>query len=119
MLGSKSGFQAKVKELAPQAESVQRMIHRCAVVSKTLPDNLQSLLDSVTRIKSRPLNARLFRVLCKDMTADHETLLYYTSVWWLSKGNVVNRVFELKDEIREFLDLQNKQELLDYLNDGT
>ena len=45
MLGSKSGFQAKVKELAPGAKGVHCMIHRYALSCKTLPTPLQDVLD--------------------------------------------------------------------------
>lgn len=121
MLGSKSGFQNKVKQLAPQAKGVHCMIHRYALASKTLPIPLQEVLDSVIRIvnyiKSGALNTRLFKELCKDMDSDHEVLLFYTAVRWLSKGNVVNRVFELKDEIKLFLEVRGKHDLLIYFND--
>ncbi|XP_055543289.1 SCAN domain-containing protein 3-like [Wyeomyia smithii] len=96
MLGSKSGFQKKIKELSPLVKGVHCMIHRYALASKTLLAQLQKVLDTVIKIvnyiKSGALNARLFRELCKDMNSDHETLLFYTAVCWLSKGNVLNRV---------------------------
>ncbi|XP_023216822.1 zinc finger BED domain-containing protein 5-like, partial [Centruroides sculpturatus] len=120
MLGSKSGFQKKVKELAPQARGIHCMIHRYALASKTLPTPLQEVLDSLIKIvnyiKSGALNTRLFKELCKDMDSDHEVLLFYTAVRWLSKGNV-NRVFELRDEIKLFLEVQGKHDLLVYFND--
>uniref|UniRef100_UPI00358FBA27 zinc finger BED domain-containing protein 5-like n=1 Tax=Myxine glutinosa TaxID=7769 RepID=UPI00358FBA27 len=53
------------------------------------------------------------------MDADHEVLLFYTAVRWLSRGNVVKRVFELKDEIRFFLEVQEKRDLLAHFNDET
>ncbi|XP_042228630.1 zinc finger BED domain-containing protein 5-like [Homarus americanus] len=40
MLGSKSGFQKRVKEVAPNAKGIHCMIHRFAQASKTLPDEL-------------------------------------------------------------------------------
>lgn len=123
MLGSKSGFQTKVKELAPHAKGIHCMIHRYALASKTLPAPLQEVLNSVVKvvnyIKSGALNTRLFKELCKDMNSDHEVLLFYTAVRWLSKGNVVNRVFELKDEIKLFLEVQGKHDLVAYFNDET
>lgn len=33
------------------------------------------------------------------MDAAHQDLLYHTAVRWLSKGNVLDRVFELEDEL--------------------
>lgn len=92
------------------------MIHRYALASKTLPKDLQKVLDSVIKIvnhiKPGALNTRLFKELCKEMNSDHETLLFHTAVRWLSKGNVLNRVFELKHEIKTFLETQGKTDLL-------
>lgn len=123
MLGKKSGFQKKVKDLAPHAKGIHCMIHRYALASKTLPEPLLKVLDSVIKIvnyvKSGALNTRLFKELCKEMNADHEVLLFYTAVRWLSKGNVLNRVFELKDEIKMFLENQGKNDLLaNFSDDG-
>ena len=38
-------------------------------------------------------------------------LLYYTKVRWLSKGNVVARVFERREELRKVLVMQKQHEL--------
>ena len=62
------------------------------------------------------MNTRLFRELCKGLDASSETLLFHTEVPWLSKGNVVKRVFELRAEIQEFIIQQNKQDLLLHFN---
>lgn len=121
MLGVKSGFQAKVKALATEAKGVHCMIHRYALASKTLPATMQGVLDSVIKvvnyIKSGALNTRLFAELCKDMNSDHEVLLFYTAVRWLSKGNVVYRVFALRDELKLFLEVQGKHEFAAYFDD--
>ncbi|XP_068246552.1 zinc finger BED domain-containing protein 5-like [Palaemon carinicauda] len=121
MLGSKSGFQSRVKKLAPQAKGIHCMIHRYALASKTLPASLQEVLESVIKIvnyiKTKALNTRLFKELCKDMNADHEVLLFYTAVRWLSKGNVINRVLEMKDEIKLFLETQERKDLVVHFED--
>ncbi|XP_068234222.1 zinc finger BED domain-containing protein 5-like [Palaemon carinicauda] len=121
MLGSKSGFQSRVKKLAPQAKGIHCMIHRYALASKTLPASLQEVLQSVIKIvnyiKTKALNTRLFKELCKDMNADHEVLLFYTAVRWLSKENVINRVFEMKDEIKLFLETQERKDLVVHFED--
>ena len=51
------------------------------------------------------------------MNADHEILLFYTAVRWLSKVNVVNRVFEMKGEIKLFLEIQERKYLVVYFED--
>ena len=120
MIGARSGFAKRVKELAPDATSVHCMIHRQALASRTLPSDLQSALKiaikTVNFVKKSALNTRLFSKLCKDMSADHTTLLYHTDVRWLSKGNMLSRVFELRKELEEFLGTQ-KQELATYFSD--
>ena len=84
MLGSNSGFQKKIKDLAPQAKGIHCVIHRYALASKTLPTSLQEVLNSIIKIasciKSGRLNTRLFKHLCKDMSSAHKVLLYCTSV---------------------------------------
>jgi len=74
-----------------------------------LPTPWKNMLDStiniIDYIKSGSLNTRLLG-LCKDMFSTHEALLLHSSVRWLSKGNVLNRVFEMEDEIKLFSELK-------------
>ena len=113
IIGSTSGYQSRVKKLAPQAKGIHCIIHRSSLASMTLPSSLQKVLESVIKIviyvKTQALNTRLFKELCKDMNADHEVLLFYTLVRWLSKGSVINRVFEMKYEIKLFLEIQKRK----------
>ena len=53
------------------------------------------------------------------MNAKHFNLLYYTRVRWLSKGNVLARVFELRKESKEFLNRLRKHELESCFRDST
>ena len=84
------------------------MIHRDTLAAKTIKKRLQ---EQLINYKSSAVNTRLFRELCKDMDADHTNLLYHTQVRWLSKGNMLSRVFELREEIRLFVYAQNKVDL--------
>ena len=45
------------------------------------------------------------------MACSHENLLFYTSVQWLSKGNVISRMFSLRQEVRTFLEGHHKDDL--------
>ena len=38
------------------------------------------------------------------MDSDHEALLFHTEVRWLSKGNMLGRLYELRAEVEIFLD---------------
>lgn len=76
-----------------------------------LPESLNSVLNSaitfVNCVKSSALNTRILKVLFNELNSDHGTLLflflYRTEVRWLSKGNMLGRMFSLQSEIEIFL----------------
>ncbi len=51
------------------------------------------------------------------MDSEDEALLFYSKVHWVSKGSVVNRVFELLRELKLFLGMQGKADLLSHFNE--
>ncbi|CAM5151165.1 unnamed protein product [Natator depressus] len=92
---------------APHVKFIHSIIHRQAIAAKKLEPEvhkvLQDVIDVVNFIKTRPLDSRIFTILCNEMGSDHENLLYHTEVRWLSRGKVLKRVVELKDELLIFL----------------
>lgn len=94
MTGKNSGVTALIKQKAPNAAFTHCMLHREALVAKRLDDELNQVLQDVIHvvnfIKARPLKHRLFAILCKEM----------------------NRVYELRREVAEFL-LSEKHQLAD------
>ena len=46
------------------------------------------------------------------MDANHTALLYHTQVRWLSKGNKLPRIFELREEVKLILIAKQKNDLL-------
>ena len=70
------------------------------------------VIKVVNYVKSSALNTRLFSKLCNDMNADHTAILYHTQVRWLSKGNMLSCVFELREEVKLFLVAKQKHDLL-------
>ena len=87
------------------------MIHKAVLVSKTISKRLHEHMSVVIKVvdyvKSSALNTRLFSKLCKDMDADHTTLLYQTQVRWLS----FSCIFELREEVKLFLVAKQKHDL--------
>ncbi|XP_063754782.1 zinc finger BED domain-containing protein 5-like, partial [Eleginops maclovinus] len=100
MMGKHKGLKAKVLSVAPHVKFTHCIIHREALASKTLEPELNNVLQTaiqiVNSIKSRPLNSRLFALLCQEMGSAHESLLFHSEVRWLSRGKVLTRLFELR-----------------------
>lgn len=115
MLGSRSGFVQLVREKNADVTAIHCFIHRQALAAKTLPNELNAVLKFcikvVNYIKNSAFNTRLFKTLCEDLGSDHKTLLFHTEVRWLSKGNMLARLFELRDEVITFLEHQKQNEL--------
>ena len=100
MLGVRSGFQALVKEKNGDCIFMHCIIHRQDLACRTLPPAMKTVLDAmvkaVNHINRSALNTRLLKLLFQDMDSTHENLQFYTAVRWLSRGNVVSRVFNLR-----------------------
>ncbi len=82
-------------------------MHRESLPTNKMSVELNSALSKVVKIvnyvKANALNSRLFTALCDDMGSDHKQLLLHAEVRWLSRGKVLSRVFELRNELTEFL----------------
>ena len=118
MLGRKSGFQTLIKTLSPDVIGVHCFLHRFALSVKVLLPNLLSCLKKtikfVNYIKKSSLNSRIFKLICEDLQSDHSSLLFYTEVRWLSRGNMLIRIFELQGEVLMFLKENNKDLFTDF-----
>ena len=105
MLGKTSELATLVKKEAPQIIVTHCFLHRHALASKTLPSNLQEIVDfykGCQLYQSSSFDRRIFKKLCQEMGALHEVLFYHTEVRWLSKGQVLKRLMELRKKFHSF-----------------
>ena len=111
MTGKHSGTAARIKLKGPNIVQMHCMINREVLVAKHLGKSLSEVLSAcvkvVNSIKARPLQSQLFSLLCDELGSQHSNLLLHTEVRWLSRGKIVERVFELRKELLIFLQEHN------------
>ena len=111
MTGNVKGFISRIKAQNQNVRTTHCFLHREELAAKTLPKALSDVLDGavdiVHFIKARPLKSRLFSIICEEMGAEHQSLLLHTAVRWLSRGKVLDRLYELREELRVFLSGEN------------
>ena len=114
MVGSMKGFASLVKQENPNIISTHCFLHREVLISKSPGDDLKKVFDDVIKmvnfIKQRPVHSRMFRRLCENLDTEHINLLQHTEIRWLSRGRVLDRMFELKDELHKYLQETNQQD---------
>jgi hypothetical protein len=64
---------------------------------------MDSVVAMVNCIKTRAVKTRLLKVMCKEAGARHETPVLHTNIRWLSKGKVLFRFYELRNELLEIV----------------
>lgn len=74
--------------------------------TQNLERNLNVTMNIVKYIRRRTCD-HIFRALYKEISAVHTVHLYHTEIWWVSKGCMLSRDFELMKEIMQFLSKQN------------
>ncbi|KAF2347014.1 hypothetical protein FHG87_022230 [Trinorchestia longiramus] len=78
-----------------------------ALATKTLLPKLAEVLtivvECVNYIRTSALRHRIFSELCKEMGSEFEVLLYHSNIRWLSRGQVLSRVFAVCVELSLFL----------------
>jgi hypothetical protein len=70
---------------------------------KSIPDELKNVLDLIIKMvnytKSRALKTRILKKICEEAGSRYEILVLHTEIRWLSKGKVLNRFYEMKNEL--------------------
>ena len=107
MLERNFGFVTLLKTNAPHITVTHCLLHRHALATKTftpkLEEALKIVVEYVNYVRNNAMKQRIFKELCNEISSVFEVLLYYSNVWWLSQGKMLNRVFILRVELAMLL----------------
>ena len=107
MLERNSDFCSQLKTNAPHITVTHCLLHRHALATKTFTSKLAEVLKIVVEymnyVRNNAMKRLIFKELCNEISSVLEVLLYYSNVWWLSRGKMLNRVFTLRVELAMLL----------------
>ncbi|CAM4474572.1 unnamed protein product [Lepidochelys olivacea] len=111
IIGQKDRLVALVQRKMAEQNDEQQIalhciLHQQALCSKSLKfDNVMSVVAKcVYYICSSCLQHRQFCVFLEEIESKCSDLLCFTEVRWLSRGSTLKRFFELKTEVKRFME---------------
>lgn len=115
MVGKKEGLTKLIEDHAVLVGNKSLMRYHCIVHQENLcakalkMDNImQIVIKCVTFIRARGLNHRQFQDYLKIMEADSGDIVYFSEVRWLSRGKMLKRFYDLRNEIKSFMESKGK-----------
>ncbi|GBP84433.1 General transcription factor II-I repeat domain-containing protein 2A [Eumeta japonica] len=117
MVGLRKGFIEILNEKATElhVKKDDLIVLRCVIHQQNLYSKsirLQNVMNVVVKtinfIQSRGLNHRQFKAFLDDISAKYDDVTYYCEARWFSKGKMLKRFYELKNEIAGFMQIKNK-----------
>jgi len=94
MTGRISGFKTEVMKVSSDIRFIHYIIHREHYIFRKIGCELNSIMNDlvsmVNFVETSALNSQHFKILCKDMDSNCNTLRFHTDVLWLSHGSFEN-----------------------------
>ena len=119
MTGKERGLVARMKAIQPNLVAYHCIIHQSVLCSK-LCNQLAAVMSTVVKLVNflrcnSSLQHRLFRSFLEEVSAEFGDLLLHNDVRWLSKGRVLERFWNLREEIADFLQSLNTKKSAEFL----
>ncbi|XP_054767064.2 SCAN domain-containing protein 3-like [Lytechinus pictus] len=126
MVGKKTGVAARMKEVSPGLLSFHCLIHNsvlCAKINNDFAEPLNKLIEIVNFLRAKSSKQhRDLRTFLQDEEAEYFDIPLHTAVRWLSKGEVLKRMWTLRAHIVSYLgqstDVRAKKHLGFMTDDG-
>ncbi|KAI6646023.1 general transcription factor II-I repeat domain-containing protein 2-like [Oopsacas minuta] len=125
MVGAKRGVVSLIEKEITEFGFTQKLlkthciIHQEALCAKSVSfqDVMKVVVKIVNYIRSRGLKHRQFKIFLAEMDAWYGDVLYYSHIRWLSRGDMLERFYNIRKEIQIFM-TDNGNEIPE-LNDVT
>lgn len=88
-------------------------------LSSELSEVMTEIIGVDNFIKTRPIKTSVFSAVCEEMGAEHHAVLFHSEARRLSPGKVLSRLFELREQIRMFLEQEHKCKVAEKFSDET
>ena len=116
MVGIRNGFVSLLEKHLHSAGydnnlfKIHCIIHQEALCAKNVDvkEIMEVVVKIINYIRSNGLNHRQFQELLHDLDSQQSDLIYFCDVRWLSRGNMLQRFYELREEIIFFLEMKGK-----------
>jgi hypothetical protein len=115
MIGKKEGLVKLIENSAIASGNLSLMKYHCIVHQENLCVKalkmdyvMQIIIKAVNFIRSIGLNHRQFKEFLKNMDTDYGDIIYFSEVRWLSRGKMLKRFYDLRNEIKTFMELKGK-----------
>lgn len=114
MTGRHEGFVGQIKKHGFDVKNFHCIIHQTALASKFMSEcpAMKTAEKVINKIRGghHSLTHRKFVKYLKTKNASSQDLIMFTEVRWLSRGSCLNRLFDLREEVAEFLELEDMEE---------
>ncbi|XP_039610054.1 general transcription factor II-I repeat domain-containing protein 2-like [Polypterus senegalus] len=119
MTSKDRGLVTRMKALQTNLVAYHCIIHQSALCSK-LCDELAEVMSTLVKLVNflrcnSTLQHRLFRSFLEEMSAEFGDLLLHNDVRWLSKGRVLERFWNLREDVADFLQSLNTKKAAEFL----
>ena len=113
--GQKSGLVGRIQEKMREKDAGELTVYHCIIHQEALCGKalqmkhfMSSIKQVVNFIRAKGLNHRQFKSLLEELDSEYRDVPYHTEVRWLSRGKVLNRCFEIREEICQFMESKAK-----------
>jgi hypothetical protein len=114
MCGTKTGLVGNICKAVQHVGAERPMILHCIIQQQALYGKSLQLSDvmndvtTVNFIRSHALAHRQFKNVLSETESEYQDIPYQCEVRWLSRGKVLKRLLELREEIQIFMNERNR-----------